>query len=603
MSILPLQVVQRIASGEVITGFEAVIQELVENSIDAKATTISVDLDFATNSVTVTDNGSGISLQQGLLSVARCNATSKLHSLDELLHGVSTLGFRGQGLWAIAATATNLSLSSRTHHQLHGTAVSFSRDGEHLEDSIQPVPMAAGTVVTAVGLPWTLSGRELSRALSSCKKWLLQAALCYPFISFRLSRNKKTYWASAVGRHDKNVSRSQSLAQEFKASPSDFRQVSVEVSGLGTVDVVIGIPSMVHSSTKTSIMTAINGRCVQVDEISAAVMRLVTVRKGRFPVLFIHLTVAESELDWNVSPVKSIVRFRTATMVELAAEKVPIIVGDMLCGMPVPETMSEINAIHEHLPISVQGPKVLQKLIASMSATAKGHAQRDCGEGVGFKNELEVPPLKLPRNARVVAQLLQTYLLIEYNGGIILAEQHVADERALFEELVRTWRTSRFTQLRVPVRLPAPISDEALFSLESLDFEVVQDEAVSDPDGHPIHMIRGVPAIMSELPTSVLGQLLLRLCSEASTIEEAAAAVSCKMATKNGTPLSNYKMTTIFSRLMQCQNPYTCPHGRPIFVDLQARDLAQLFGRSWLPERINVSGRISSDRSGGVLPE
>lgn len=593
--------VQRIASGEVITGYEAVIQELVENSIDANATTISVDIDFATKSVTVADNGSGISLQQGLLSVANCNATSKLHSLDELLQGVSTLGFRGQGLWAVAATATNLSLSSRVHDQLHGTTVSFSRDGEHLEDSIRPIPMAAGTVVTAGGLPWTLRGKELPRTLSSCKSWLFRAALCHPFVSFRLLRNKKAYWKSAGGRHDKNINRLQSLAQEFKASPSDFRQVSVEVSGLGTVDVVVGIPSMVHSSAKTSIITAINGRCVQVDEISAAIVRLMTVRRGRFPVVFVHLAVPESEVDWNVSPVKSIVRFRTTTMVEFVAEKVSAIVGDMLHGMPVLQT--EAGAIHEQLPIPMQGPKVLQKLLSIMSARTKDYAQRDHGEGADLRNAQNAPPLKLPRNAQVVAQLLHTYLLIEYNEGVILAEQHVADERALYEELMRTWRTSQFTQLRVPVRLPTPISDDALFSLESLDFEVVQEEAVPDSNGHPTHMVRAVPAIMSELPTSVLGPLLLRLCSEASTIEEAAAAVSCKLATKNGTPLSNQRITTIFSRLMQCQNPYTCPHGRPIFVDLQARDLAQLFGRSWLPERISTPSRLSSDLSQGVLPE
>lgn len=611
VSVLPLDVVQRIASGEVIVSFASVVQELVENAIDASASDVSVNIDFASSSVTVTDNGVGISTKQGLALIARCNATSKLRSVDELREGVSTLGFRGQGLWAIAARGKYLMIASRTADTLHGTSISFSRNGEAIPESVSPSPMSVGTVVTVRGLPWSLIGRDQTKAMQKCKNWLLRTALCYPSISFQLKRGRKLCWQSVYANGTQGEARLQSLARELKISPSEFRHGSASFPGLGSVDVVIGLPSRAHMSSRAWIVTALNGRSVAMETLSCSIIPLLNVPRGRFPVVFVNTLVPCGCVDWNISPMKSKVGFKNSQLELRVIDAVTEVIKDLMQGVPRFQ-LGTVSDFSFGLPkFSSRRPNALQTLLSSMGSGLK---QRD-GEQRGFdvkdangKSELRTG---FALKARVVAQVLRTYILIERDEGILLVEQHVADERALYEKLLKEWKDSKFLQLREPLWLPSALSDEAIFSLSSLGFDV---ESAGDMAERPIesaHFVTRVPKMMSEVPQKELKSLILRLCSEATTIENAAASVACKLAVKNGAFLHQKRMISIITALMDCQNPHTCPHGRPVFVELGTRDLARLFGRSWTPERFEVSETggepgnlpIRERKSQGMLPE
>lgn len=596
VSILPFEVVQRIASGEIIAGYRSVLQELVENSIDAQSTAISIDLDFINHAVTVEDNGIGISIEQGLVDIARCNATSKLRSLKQLNEGVSTLGFRGQGLWAIAMTVGSLDVSSRPHDVLSGTSITFSSDGSPQMNSISPVAMSCGTIVRACHLPWVSEGNDSRRIFKQCKDWISRTALCHPSTSFRLTRNGQAAWQSISPNENETEAQLAALAKEMKASCNDFRTASSAIPGFGYVSLVVGLPSTVHYFSKSWMVISVDGRCVHLESLTQAICSACQVRKGRYPVAFVRVETRRGLVNWNISPMKSAIRFNEPKFEGLLIDVVAALVSDSLKGL-TSKHMLEDTGVSE-VPHKLLGPslasqtqngslKGILSLLSQKQQALKGVPTRDLHD--------ETTPNSFLFGATVVAQVLNTYILVEHTGGIILIEQHVADERALYEKLLSSWKESQFVKLEEPIQLPSPMKDEWIFVLTSLGFDMDHDHFDVDMMSAS-YVIYAVPDVMASIPKSALRQIILRLCVEASTIEEAAASVACKLATKNGLSLDTMKMNAILKNLLSCENPHTCPHGRPIFFELHTKELASLFGRSWNPERTGRSPDVGNVR-------
>ncbi|CAN8070621.1 unnamed protein product [Agarophyton chilense] len=573
VSILPLEVVQRIASGEVIYDYKSVVQELVENAIDAQSSKLVVDIDILNRSITVEDNGAGISVPNGLLEVAKCNATTKLCSLEQLENGIGTLGFRGQGLWSIASIAKRLSISSRTEDVLYGTSVSFTNDGIPIVETVSNVPMNTGTIVQAMELPWCLNVRENRRMVTECKEWLLRAALCHPQISFNFSRNGSLNWSSAIKAGEPQHQRMRYLAAKFRCSVSEFRSASISIPEIGDVSLVIGLPSAIHSASRSWVVTAVNGRCVDLDWIKRALCEAVQVPRGRYPVVFVHFTVAPLNVNWNISPQKTVMRFKNSDLEHSTKDACLALIKNALRSRILSDgekgtTHSDSVLMSHDLNNSVGVGRFLQRL-------QKGEARRQM-----LKQDSQyVAPLR----TKVIGQVLNTYILVEYGGGILLIEQHVADERAIYERLLRLWNESCFGAPKHETVLPSDTSEELLFSLTSLG---VTFEAFCDSNETTLGFrVKTVPTLLATLPSPELATALLKLGTDAQTLKEAAASLSCQLAVRNGTTLNQTKMKKITGELLKCDNPHTCPHGRPIFVDLEVHELAKLFRRSWLPER------------------
>ncbi|KAI0564115.1 Histidine kinase/HSP90-like ATPase [Gracilaria domingensis] len=574
VSILPLEVVQRIASGEVICGYESVLQELVENAIDAEADKVAVDIDIQSRSITVEDNGIGVSISDGLLDVARCNATTKLCSLEQLEKGVDTLGFRGQGLWSIAATAQLLTISSRAYDNICGTTVSFGSDGAPHMTSVADVPMNTGTIVRAIDLPWRLSTNERRRMIRNCKEWLIRTSLCHPRISFYSSRNGSPKWNSATKPREPQQQRMHCLAAQFQCSVSEFRSASVSIPDIGSLSLVIGLPSAIHSSSRAWVITAVNGRCVDLDWIKRTVFEAIQVPRSRYPVAFLHLEVDSQNVNWNISPKKTVMRFKNESMESKIKEACLFLIREALHSNLLPYTDEEtvpVDAVVQSrdLTVSAKLGRFLEKL----------HDQEEAKRQT-FDQDSRNPALF---NVKVIGQVLNTYLLIEYNSGILLIEQHIADERAIYERLLRLWDESRFEAPEHETVLPSTTKEEYIFSLTSLGIVI---DSCDDNTTAGFH-VKAVPTLLARLPSSKLVPILLRLGAEAQTLEDAAASLSCQLAVRNGKPLNERQMKKITSELLKCDNPHTCPHGRPIFINLQSQELAKLFGRTWVPDRSN----------------
>lgn len=596
VSVLPLEVVQRIASGEIVSDYTSVIQELVENSLDAKSTDIRVDVDLSSCSVTVSDNGEGIRTVEDLLKVAQCNATSKLSNLNELESGVSTLGFRGQGLWAIAASTESLTISSRPSHRSHGYVLRF--DGQSPVVPPRPVPMSKGTVVSAIGLPWKLSAAHRTSAFRKCKLALLRMSLTHPDVLFHLSRGGQTAWSSAHRARDHIGSSDVSsvaaiLARHVGVPASLFRSGVYEKDSLGTVSIAVGIPSTVSVSSGESIIIAINGRPVRSETIKKAIVAACTPQRGRFPAVFVGLRTSPSKVNWNICPSKSRMRFHDEKYSTMLIDAVKSALSSLLSAVPVSNGLVINNEALEqplHQPTSVVGLLTsMQRKAMQLEPLQKEVADR-------FKNFDDEGSSATYRTsdigmfgARVVAQVLNTYILVEHNGGIMLIEQHVADERSIYEKLCNSWHKKAFVTLQYPIRLPADTSDEILFRLSTLGFDAVSENNIEHTKGNLSEfLVESVPEIIASLAHEDLNRLVCRLGREDTTIESAAANVSCRLAVRNGRALDELKMKGIVKNLFTCSNPHTCPHGRPIFHEVGTMELAALFKRTWSPENLGI---------------
>lgn len=587
--LLSRDVVSRIAAGEVVDGLPSIVRELIENSVDANARSVRVDVDTKARSVTVVDDGVGISLEQGILDVATCNTTSKIRSVQDL-ECVRTLGFRGQGLWAIREHAAKLSVSSRPRSASAplGHRVVFRPEALGQDHAVQPVPMACGTIVQATGVGERIDFSKA--AIRQVRQLLFRSALVHSSTAFTFSSQGQVLgnWSSEALVEDIGSGVMEAFARELRRSTGEFRNARVEDVGFGSVDVVIGLPSRVHFASSSNIFIAINGRVVENGELLSHIRRIVRsqVPSRRYPAVFVCLRVAaEHGVDWNVHPMKQKMRFWNASDLARAKELVSAAVESALRVQS--GNWDPLGAVADEATSST----------AARGAVAKHGVSRMLMD-TSSSSSRETSPVSVPSsgseaeaksaflNIRAVAQVLNTYIVAEYDSGIWLVEQHVADERGKYEDLLRGW-VSGFVKMSEPVKLPQNLADddERMLALSNLGF-AISDSGSTEGSST---MVSSCQRMMLDLDDDEFIRVLAELSADDQSIESAAATLSCRTAVRNGTELSIKRMQKIVDALVKCSNPHTCPHGRPIFLELAQQDLLFAFKRQWVPTRSQAS--------------
>lgn len=590
ISVLPSDVIQHIAAGEVLPDLKAVVQELVENSLDAHATNITIHVDLVQSTVTVRDNGTGISSNNDLYMVATCNATSKLNNLTQLKSGIKTLGFRGQALWALAIKSSTLTVSSCVAEQNVGYRVSFLNGLTVPYQPPKPVAMNIGTIVSATGLKFHHQHSNIANLklqFAQCKTWLMKTSLSYPDINFRLKDDtSKIVWQTLPNNSNNWLIRS--LSRYVKASPSDFRSVSIDIPSIATIKLTLALPSLVTSTSKSWLVVTVNGRCVHLHTLAREIRTVCNLKKGRYPIALVSLDVDAKYVDWNVSPRKTEVRFREYEVENQIQHNLRNLVHKCLRVVSVQESnfadSSQTDSSREqtHTNDFAQESK-LRRLLCNPVATTK---------------------------LRVVGQALCTYIIVEYGLMIMLIEQHVAEERVLFEALIEDFSQDNFVSLEQPIKFSSSVPDQWIFTLTTLGFQPIP-SAIDQVGNESEYIIDSVPVCMKDVTTKQIQAILERVCRTGASLKEAAASISCQLALKNGTTLEHSKMNKMVKSLLSCDNPWTCPHGRPIIVTVDNKQLAGLFSRSWTPEQ-NLSGKNSLQTilqddfqrtTRGILPE
>ena len=537
--ILPQAIRQRIAAGEVVERPASAVKELVENSIDAGARAISVEvLDGGLSLIRVADDGCGMDRADAQLCVERFS-TSKLHALSDL-DAIRTLGFRGEALSSIVAVA-QVEILTRTVDEIAGTRVYASEDAATVEPAASPV----GTSVTVRGLFAQVPARRRFLKSRTRETELIQNtvdsfALAYPEIAFRLIVDDRE---RLVAPHATRLARVGAvLGRDVAGEMIALQWQALDLS----IEGFISRPT-IGRSRRSGQYFFVNGRPIRPGLLAVMLERPYSGRlpPGRHPLAVVYISLAPSYVDVNVHPRKSEVRFaqeRTvygavASAVSDALHEYPRNVDEGDTAWPFGSWPGQAGAIHE----------------GSVAYSA---------------SEL-----------RALAQLHNTYILAQTPDGLAIVDQHAAHEQVLFEHISRGGEQ---VALSPPARLhltprEADTLERIAPLLEELGIEV-------EPFGGRTFLLRSLPASLGEAePNALLTALIAEGARQRGSDDEQrdrlAMEAACQCAVKAGDPLTDDQMQQLLDDLAQAWSPATCPHGRPALVALSLEELAQRFGR------------------------
>ena len=409
------------AAGEVVDSLAAVVRELVENALDAKATRISVSLWPERWQVRVADNGEGMTLSD-LQQAAIAHATSKISTRPDLLN-IRSLGFRGEALHSIAQLA-ELEICSRVG-AAPGHRVIYSTNGEPTEVCERAI--APGSIVTATNLFGNWPARRLvpsvGQQVKAAAQFLQKIALCHPQITWQIEKDNAPWLSLWPGETAKVL-----LPQILRsAHETDFKEIAAEGLYLA-----VGLPDRCHRRRPDWIRIAINGRPVEVSALFQTLIRSFrrTLPRDRYPVCFLHLTLPPTQLDWNRHPAKS----------EIYVQQI-----DELCDLVAAAVaqLLQIDDIRE--TAQVHRASELIKAAEFRAAEKSGEytvSRQVQPDAVGLPTvnlSDSLPGESAPGALRAIAQVHDTYILAEHEGGLCLIEQHIAHERVLYEQLQQRW--------------------------------------------------------------------------------------------------------------------------------------------------------------------
>jgi DNA mismatch repair protein MutL len=579
--ILPPEVADKIAAGEVVERPASVVKELIENSLDAGATAIGVEIrEGGRRLIRVSDNGCGMPAAEAPLALQR-HATSKLHSAADLEH-LTTLGFRGEALAAIAAVSR---LTLVTRSAAEPTGIELRVEGGTLLGS-RPIGTPPGTVLTVEGLFWNVPARLKFLRSDATEAGhighvVTRYALAFPEVQFRYSNEGRLVFQSPG-----NGDRQQVLLRLLDAeSIRQMLPIVAEPDPLFPtigVEGFIGAPSL-HRANRGAIELFVNRRLVQDRNLAFAVIQAYhTLLPGdRFPIAFVFIDLPPEEVDVNVHPTKAEVRFRQASLVFRAVQRA--VHRTLVETAPVVTRLVPPAGNREEPtpPRADESPTPLPMTLPMTATTMPPAAMPESPARSGpekVTTAAGLPPL------RAIGQVAATYLVAEGPGGLYLIDQHAAHERILYEMLLAAPQQPITRQqllepipIEIGTRLAGLIA-EHLETLRQSGFDL-------EPFGNGAYLLRAVPAFMGRQdPRQVLSDVAEGLAGEVDAVthdrEQALIRVICKrLAIKAGQVLSLREQTELLRQLELCQNPRTCPHGRPTVLHLSATQLERQFGR------------------------
>ena len=553
-----------IAAGEVVERPLSVVKELVENALDAGATRIAVALRRGgLDAIEVADDGAGIARSDLALAFAR-HATSKLASTRDL-ERVATLGFRGEGLASIAAVA-RVRLLSRLANDDVGYAVA----AHGLEVSaVEPAAAPPGTRVTVEALFANVPvRREYLRSagaeFSRISTFLATLALGYPHVTFTLAHDERPALAFAA-----SAGLEQRLAHVFGAAAARGL-VPLESDSVTAPRVrgFVSAPGLDRGDRRMQVLF-VNGRLLRSTLLagawSAAYATYAMV--GRYPFGVLFVDVPPDHVDPNVHPTKSDVRLRYPEAVHDAVRR------------GIARTLARDAAARVATALSFAPPQAPDATPVAAPFAAAGfdwYAATHPPYGKTGGNGAA------PAELRILAQLDDTYVLATDGSALVLVDQHAAHERVAFEAIAERARSGNVPS--EPLLVPYTIELDAT---EAERFERSRDALlaaglVAEPFGERCYRIVATPpgygarafdvrAYVADLADDVAGL---------DARERVWASLACHSVVRAGERLEHAEMTALLARLVRCENPMHCPHGRPTIVRIEADAVARMFKRA-----------------------
>ena len=566
--VLPPDVASKIAAGEVVERPASVVKELLENSLDAGASSVTVEIQAGgVGQIRVTDNGGGIPAGEVELAFQR-HATSKLQD-PEQLESVATLGFRGEALPSIAAVS-RVSLTTRAGGADAGYRVQL--EWGHITRST-PDGCPQGSSVNVSDLFGNLPARRKflksnAAETSRVHDVVARYALVYPGVRFQLTVDGR----SVITTPGSGKGRETLLALYGPEVAAAMLEVSVHDPETGwSVEGFISPPS-VNRANRTYMTFFINQRWVQSRTLSYALEQAYygLLPEKRYPISAINLALPYEDVDVNAHPAKREVRLRQEGRVFSALQRA--VREALIADSPVPQ-MRPPNGPPSTAASSpaAAGPSFFPRAAFSVPRPAVQSPPDAAAPG------------QFPPALKVVGQLKLTYIVAEGPEGMFLVDQHAAHERVLFDELKidAEQRTPPSQPLLEPVAVElSPSQIDVLREqgdfLQNYGFQL---EAFGDS----AYLLRSVPQVLaSQDPGKSLLDVLDLVAFEGLVRQQEdilAACIACHSAIRAGKPLIEDEMRALLEQLEATPNPHTCPHGRPTMIHFSSYHMEREFGR------------------------
>lgn len=602
ITILPEIITNKIAAGEVVERPASVIKELIENSLDAGATDISVEMAAGGRRlIRITDNGHGMSRADAMLSLER-HATSKIRT-DSDLDGILTLGFRGEALPSIASVS-RFRLATREPDSLEGTEIIV--EGGRVRD-VKACGMAPGTVISVEQLFFNTPARlkflrnpetEAARAADSV-------------LRMAVSRADTSFSCISDGRELLRVQRGdlQRRLDQVLGRDTSGRLHAVE-SSIGDISITgfISGPSIVRSTT-SGMFTYINGRFVRDRVIQHAIMQAYrgVIDRGRYPVTALFITLPPGEVDVNVHPTKHEVRFRRQPQVHDALQgalegllrRSPWLSGERQSprattiastGQAYRERIAAAAQASLQMPSGAKHPTFSGRTASYLKpqeASSSSHAHAVGESAEPFEQETSSAHQRgYFSSLAVIGQFHAEYILCQSHDELVIIDQHAASERVAYQRLKQQCRVGGVESQRLlfPETVELSFAEAAAALRFQTDLARIGFEL--EPFGGTTIILSAVPRLTegtgaTQLIRDILSELNQRGASAAfqDAVDELLSRIACHSVVRGVHPLDTMQITELLRSMDETDFAASCPHGRPVSHIVTLVELEKTFKR------------------------
>lgn len=580
IKVMDINLSNKIAAGEVVETLMNVVKELVENSIDAGSSFIKIDLiDSGTKEISVSDDGIGMNREDAVNCLKR-HATSKLYNDEDLFH-IDTLGFRGEALPSIASVSK---MKIETSFEEIGTTVIIS--GGNI-DKVESSPLRTGTKITVEDIFYNTPARlkylkNLHTELANITSYVTKMALSYPNIKFNLTNNdKKLLSTDGSGNLLKVINGVYGLEVTKKMIKVSAENSDYEISGY------ISYPE-INRSSRGFITLFVNGRYIRNNSVIKTILEAyhTYLPIGRYPVVVLNIETDPSIIDVNVHPTKMDIKF--SKQEELKELLLKTISDALLKLVLVPEIKSEekvISNINEITTID-KDLDFKEKTVISPKYDEISFDFNTNEEEILYKIENQTEKKETVNKITPVGIIKNTYIIGENDEGMHIIDQHAAQERINYELYKKKLgeESKEITDVLVPIKLEFT-SSEFLELKEKQDI-INRVGIFFEEFGQNSVIIRKHPRWLNpKFTTDQIRKILEIIISENDFSKEkfnekVAITLACKMSIKANDYISLEEADKLLETLLKCENPYTCPHGRPTIINYSYYELEKLFKRA-----------------------
>lgn len=575
--------INQIAAGEVIERPASVVKELVENSIDAGAKRVSIEISNECRNIRVADNGFGIHPDDIVLAFSK-HATSKI-STGEDLYNIHTLGFRGEALASIISIA-KVVCTTRTKDYDYGTKVVC----ENSEIEHSQTGCAIGTIMEIKDLFYNIPVRlkflkSEKTEFSYITELVTAIAISNPDVAIELKNNgKTTLKTDGVGGLEGAIKTvfSKTLFSNLRPVSNDDQISKIFINGY------VSTPDFTRTSKK-DYHIFVNDRLVKcpvfIKSIDMAYRN--SLPNGKYPFVVLNLTMPPEDIDINVHPTKKEVKYKNPnqifnfirTSIETALMNLPQITRKENVYSVSREVFKSIEPKSQEMDMIEENTVNINKIMSAFDSINADDNEKPVkyNRVESFQQKQLIKKEDVQRE-NIIGQYKNTYILIEQEDGLEIVDQHIADERYIYETL-QAQHEPASQMLFISDVLPVSAEEAEIIKNNLPKFEKFGYGIEFMNDNEII--FRKIPQLLAKYsPKEILADIMENIEGDINNLEERILiTTSCKAAVKANTPLNLFQMEEIIKNWRTCKLPYTCPHGRPISKVLKHNEIASFFMR------------------------